>query len=96
MQCHGGARTIGAVDLTIREDDGWVEVEELGDAMADAPPGWGLSDLWRAVGRGDYAKAQLLLEDLGFDFDGDVSAITMIAEPDDILDDHYRVWVRYG
>ena len=90
-----GARTIGAVDLTILEEDGWVEAEEFSQAMADAPPGWGLSELWRALGRGDYAKAQELLEDLGFEFNGDAVAFTMIAEPDDILGDHYRVWVRY-
>ncbi len=83
------------MDLTILESDGWEEIEEFAEAMADAPPGWGLSDLWRALGRGEYAKAQELLEDLGFDFDGELAAVTIIAQPDDILDDHYRVWVRY-
>ena len=84
------------MDLVIREDDGWEELEEFQQALADAPPGWGLSPLWRAVGQGQYREAASLLEDLGFEFEGEVAVVKLVAEPDDRLDDHYRVWVRYG
>jgi hypothetical protein len=83
------------VDLVIREDDGWEELDDFQRALADAPPGWGLSPLWRALGQGQYDAAVVLLEELGFEFSGEVKTVKLIAEPDDMLGDSYRIWVRY-
>lgn len=95
MLSQDAGRTIGVVELLIREENGWEELEDFQSAMADAPPEWGISLLWRAVGRGDVRAAQALLEDLGFDFDDGLLAVRLLAEPDDILSEYYRVWVRY-
>lgn len=83
------------MDLVIREDDGWEELDDFQRALADVPPGWGFSSLWRALGHGQYPAAVELLEELGFEFSGAVKAVKLIAEPDDMLGDSYRIWVRY-
>jgi hypothetical protein len=90
--------TIGDVDLLIREDDGWEELEEFQNSLADAQQAGRanlLSDLWRAVGQGQSDAAAELLDDLGFDLGGEVDGVKIVSEPDDMRGDVFQVWVRY-
>lgn len=78
-------------DLIIREADGWEELEEV-----DLTFEGGIDPLWVAVSRGEIDEAQTLLEDDGFDFDGEeITAIRVIATPDDLRGERIRIWVKY-
>ena len=87
-------------DLVIREQDGWHEITELlsKDGFFEI---W--DELWKAVGRGDWAQADSLIWDaLDEDHEEDyrrmigrgTPKVFLTATPDDILGEYVRIWVK--
>jgi len=81
------------MDLVLREEDGWEELEEMLDAIRighlEVP------EFWEAVGRGSTKVAVGLLEEAGFEFDRDIAAVRAYYEPDDVHGELLRVWVKF-
>ena len=83
-------------DFVLRKVDRWLEVEGFETSFAISP--LDLPEVWKAAGQARYGEiAELLAEaDLlprGIK-PGDVSAIRLIAEPDDIHGTVHRLWIR--
>lgn len=54
-----------------------------------------LRDLWEAGASGDRGEVANLLDELGYDLEDDeVLGFRIFAEPDDILGDFYRAWIK--
>lgn len=87
--------TIGFVDLVIREADGWEELDEFQEALNE-PGGPGIREIWDASAVGDLGAVAEALDDLGFELGGKLAGFRFIIEPDDILYEHYRAWVKYA
>jgi hypothetical protein len=81
------------MDLVLREEDGWEELDEMLDAIRQGHLEVG--EFWAAVGRGATKVAVGLLEDAGFEFDRDVAGIRAYYEPDEVHGDFLRVWVKF-
>jgi hypothetical protein len=81
-------------DLIIREADGWEELEDVETAIADGS--LEIEDLWKAAGTHDAEECQAILESAGWEWEeGDeIDAVKLIEEPDDILGQHTRIWVK--
>lgn len=83
-------------DLKILEKDGNEELEGVEDAIKDGS--LDIKKLWTAVAQADTAQAAIILFEAGFDLDDveveDVTDVTVVSTPDDILGEHYRIWVK--
>lgn len=83
-------------DLVIRKDDGWVDISEAALELPDEVQ----RELWGYLGKGESKKAAALLDmeigDLLEDEIGtaDIAGIRAVLEPDDILGERLRVWIR--
>src|SRR5208282_3616007 len=67
----------------------WDELLDVQDAIFDGLP---IKELWSRVGSGDMKYALGLLSDF-WDVD-DATDVKVVAEPDDILGELIRIWVR--
>jgi len=83
-------------DLKVLEKDGWEELDDVESAITEGA--LDIRKLWASVGQGDTAQAALTLFEAGFDLDDaeveGVKDVTIISTPDDILGQHYRIWVK--
>lgn len=52
--------------------------------------------LWKAAGGADFGRVTQELLDAGYDLDGEVKDIRLIAVPDDLLGERYRCWVKFA
>jgi hypothetical protein len=94
---HGGlVRERDMADLKVLEKDGWEELDDVEDAIKQGA--LDIKKLWASVGQADTAQAALTLFEAGFDLDDveveDVKDVSIISIPDDILGEHYRIWVK--
>jgi hypothetical protein len=76
--------------------DGWIELEDVRGAILDGD--LDLKALWQAVGQGDTAQSAIEIFKGGWDLDEaqveDVLNVDIVAVPDDILGEFYRIWVH--
>ena len=83
-------------DLKILEKSGYEELEDVEGAIRDG--GFDIEALWRAVGQADTALAAGILYRAGFDLDAEeveqVKDVVVVSVPDDILGEHYRIWIK--
>lgn len=89
-------------DLSILEKDGYFELENVSGAVRSRA--LEIGKLWESVAQGDVAQAAAYLFEAGFDLahedDGSdvqvdqVKNVMVIAEPDDIAGESYRIWVK--
>ena len=80
-------------DFSRLENDGWIELptDDIRDAVGSGD--LDIHNLWKAVGKGDHNKAADLLGAAGWEvFDTLRWKISVIAIPDDILGEFYRIW----
>jgi hypothetical protein len=80
-------------DVKILKKEGWEELDEVVEAITEGS--LQIDALWSASGQGDVPTAQQVLLDAGYDLEGTVKGIRVIALPDDIRGEIYRVWVKY-
>lgn len=80
-------------DVHILKKEGWEELDEVVQAIVEGA--LDIDALWRASGQGDVQTAQQALLDAGYDLDGTVKGIRVIAIPDDMRGEIYRIWVKY-
>jgi hypothetical protein len=80
-------------DVKILKKEGWEELNGVVEAIVEGS--LDIDALWRAAGHGDVPTAQQALLDAGYDLEGTVKGVRVIALPDDIRGEIYRVWVKY-
>lgn len=80
-------------DVKILKKDGWEELGDIAAAIMDRA--LDITALWNAAGRMDVEAAQQLLLDAGYDLKGTVKKFRLIAIPDDIRGESFRIWVNY-
>lgn len=80
------------MDLEILESEGWEELEDLEDALAQGAR-VDIYDIWDAIGAGNRIEVQKMLEGLGYEFEND-NTFRIVATPDDIRGEVFRVWVK--
>jgi hypothetical protein len=85
-------------DLTILEDDGWEELDDIVEALQPGDMQLDIHALWQACGAGETDKALEILDAAGYEFDDDPVDVRMVSVPDNGLtgDKVYRVWVKYA
>ncbi len=79
----------GESDEPLENPPEWDELCDVQGAIFD---GLQIKDLWESAGQGDMDYALGLLSDY-WDVD-DATEVKVVAEPDDILGELIRVWIR--
>jgi hypothetical protein len=88
-------------DFKILKKEGYQELEGVEEAVKDGS--LKIEDLWSMIGMGETDEAAILLFEAGLDVVGeeeegtnveDVTDIVLISLPDDILGEHYRIWMK--
>jgi hypothetical protein len=72
---------------------GYKELPEVNEAIQDGD--LGIDALWKAAGAADFERVTQVLLDAGYDLEGAVRDIRLIATPDDLLGERYRVWLKF-
>ena len=80
-------------DVKILKKDGWEELGEVFEAIIERE--LNIDSLWRAAAQGDTKMAELVLLEAGYDLKGSLTGLRVIAIPDDIRGESFRVWVKY-
>lgn len=82
-------------DLKILKKDGWHELYAVSPAVQENV--LDIKELWKAVAQNDLAMAWQVLSDAGYDIPKlKLSGIKLIAVPDDLIGESYRLWVQYS
>lgn len=80
-------------DVKILKKDGWEELVEVSEAIIYRE--LDIDSLWRAAAQEDTRAAELALLEAGYDLKGSLTGFRVIAIPDDIRGESFRVWVKY-
>lgn len=80
-------------DIKILKKDGWEELGEVVEAIVSRD--LDIKSLWNAAARRDTKAAELALIEAGYDLKGSLTGFRVIAIPDDIRGESFRVWVKY-
>lgn len=74
--------------------EGWVELPEVNAAVQDRS--LDIKALWRAVAQMDLEHAQIVILEAGYDLEGSIKDIRLVATPDDVRGESYRLWCKFA